>query len=69
MYQALKILLKISCMVQWPEKLDEKLAKDVKKYNEHFSTGILETRDKFGKNDNFSKQLTFIWHNISYLYV
>lgn len=39
-------------MVQWPEKLDEKLAKDVKKYNEHFSTEILQTRDKLGKNDN-----------------
>lgn len=39
-------------MVQWPEKLDEKLAKDVKKYNEHFSTEILETRDKFGKSDS-----------------
>lgn len=30
-------------------KLDEKLAKDRKKYNDNFSTEILETRDKFGK--------------------
>lgn len=52
-------------MVQWPEKLDEKLAKDVKKYNEHFSTEILETRDKFGKNGNLFPNS---WHLFDIIY-